>query len=79
MAKVKVYLEPGETEFDAEQALQKAFEHHSSGDAHNEESFDDPAMVDLANRLNQAHATMYAELTREITALLDEEFSDGHQ
>lgn len=77
MARVKILLEPGESALDADHALHKALEHHASGDAHVEHGFGDPAMVDLSQRADQAHAKMYNEMIREITELLDEEYSDG--
>lgn len=79
MAKVKILLEDGETELDAQHALQKALDFQSSGQAHDGEAFDDPAMVDLSQRLEQDHAKMYLELIREISDVLDQEFSDGNQ
>jgi hypothetical protein len=79
MAKVKILLEPGESQLDADHALQKALEHHSQGSAHDDESFDDPAMVDLAQRLESDHSKMYIEMMREILDVLDEEYSsDGN-
>lgn len=77
MSKVKILLEPGETQLDADHALQKALEFHSGGSAHDQEAFDDPAMVDLANRVEQDHAKMYASMMREILDVIDEEYSDG--
>ena len=77
MAKVKILLESGETQLDADHALQKALEHHSSGSAHDDEAFDDPAMVDLAARLELEHSKMYASMLREIMDVIDEEYSDG--
>lgn len=76
MSKVKILLEPGETQLDADNALQKALEHHSTGAAHDEEAFDDPAMVDLAHRLEIDHAKMYANMMREILEVIDEEYTD---
>lgn len=77
MPKVKILLEPGETEFDADIALQKALEFHSSGDAHDDEAFEDPAMVDLSHKLDREHAKMYSQMIQEIMAVLDEEYSNG--
>lgn len=77
MPRVKILLDPGETEIEAAEAIQKAFEFQSSGQAHDEEAFDDPAMVDLANRLEQDHAKMYAAMMREILEVVDAEYSDG--
>ena len=77
MAKVKILLEPGETQLDAHIALQKALDIQSSGTAHDDEAFDDPAMVDLAQRLEVEHQKMYAEMMREVLEVIDEEYSDG--
>lgn len=79
MAKVKILLEDGETELDANHALQKALDFQSSGQAHDNEAFEDPAMVDLSQRLEQDHAKMYNEMMREILEVIDREFSDGNQ
>lgn len=78
MAKVKILLEPGENELDADAAIQKALEFHSSGEAHSEEAFDDHAMVHMAQRLEQTHDKIYAEMIREIQEELDKEYSSGH-
>jgi hypothetical protein len=75
--KVKILLEQGETIADADQALFKALSHHASGDAHDGEAFEDPAMVHLSQRLEEMHANMYVAMTREIEAVLDEEYSHG--
>lgn len=77
MANIKILLEPNETQLDADHALQKALEHHSSGGAHDDEAFDDPAMVDMAQRLEQLHSKIYADMIREIIEALDSEYSDG--
>lgn len=77
MARVKILLEPGETELDAAHALQKALDFQSSGQAHDDEAFDDPAMVDLSQRLEQDHSRMYAAMIREVLEAIDGEFSDG--
>jgi len=79
MAKVKILLEPGETQLDADHALQKALELHSSGDIHQEDAFGDPAMHDLSQRLDHEHTKMYANMIREIIDALDAEYTDGHQ
>lgn len=78
MAKVKILLEPGETELDADAAIQKALEFHATGEAHSEETFDDPAMAHLIQRLEEAHSKVYSEMIREISEVLDQEFSDGN-
>lgn len=77
MAKVKILLEPGESELDAAHAIQKALDFQSSGSAHDTEVFDDPAMVHMAQRMEEIHAKIYTEMVREITAVLDEEYTHG--
>lgn len=75
MAKVKIILEKGETQDDAEELLMKAFEHHSSGDAHDSESFDDPAMNDVLHRMEKTHKQIYSEMLEEITEALEKQYS----
>lgn len=79
MAKVKILLEKGEDQLDADHALQKALELHTSGEIHQGELFDDSAMVHTAQRMEEIHSRIYAEMIREINELLDEEYSDGNQ
>ena len=79
MPKVRIYLDPGETELDAAHALQKALDVQSSGAAHDEETFDDPAMNHVADRMEEIHARIYTDMLREISDVLDEEVSEhGH-
>lgn len=75
--RVKIILEDGESELDAANSLQKALEFHSSGAAHDDESFDDPAMVDMARKMEEIHSRIYTDMIREINELLDEEYSNG--
>lgn len=75
--RVKIVLEPGESQIEADNALQKALEHHSSGDAHDDQPFEDPAMVDLSQRVEIAHNVMYSNMIREIVEVIDKEYSDG--
>lgn len=77
MPQVKIFLEPGETELDADAALSKALAYHSGGEVHDEDAFDDPAMVHTAHRLEELHARIYAEMVREIADALDQEYSSG--
>lgn len=70
MPKVKVYLNPGESDLDADLTLLKAISHHVSGDAHSEK-FQDPAMDDVALKLQSAHRVMYDNLTKEIITVLE--------
>lgn len=72
--KVKVLLDKNEDELDAHIALEKALNLHTSGDIHIRESFDDPAMVDLSQRMNSIHEDIYQDMIREINEELDKEF-----
>lgn len=73
--RVKIFLEPGETQHDADHALQKAFELHSTGEAH-EEVFSDPAMAHVAQRMEESHNQVYADMIREIIEELEKEYSE---
>lgn len=75
MAKVKVFLEDGETELDAQLAIYKALQLHNSGDVHTE-SFEDPAMIHAQQRFEEIHEKIYKEMIAEISQQLDEEFSE---
>lgn len=74
MAKIKVLLEKGETSLDADLALQKALELHTSGDVHARESFDDPAMQDVSKKLEAVNKVTYANMIKEIIAALEEDY-----
>lgn len=77
MAQVKILLEKGESPLDADHALQKALELHTTGQVHDGQIFDDPAMVHVAQRMEEVHARIYAEMIREICDELDKEYSYG--
>ena len=76
MAKIKILLEPGETEIDADAAIHKAMEFHANGDVHDEEAFDDPAMVHMAQRMEELHTKAYDAMIREIIETLNKEYSE---
>lgn len=76
MAKVKIYLEDGETTRDAEEAISKAFNHHNSGDIHTHNTFQDPAMQAIADKMQEDHAKMYHDMLQEINEVLDQDYSD---
>jgi len=78
MAKVKIILDKDETLEDAEADIVKAINHHSSGDVHSEEQFLDPAMIDVANRLEKLHQDEYKALLNEIFDALDGDYSNGY-
>jgi hypothetical protein len=72
VAKVKVFLEPHETEDDARDLLLKALTHHEGGGEH-QEAFAQPAARDVFNRMILEHDRMWAKMLKEIAALIDEE------
>lgn len=78
MAKVKIILEKGETQHEAEQALAKALNHHASGDVHSSHSFQDPAMVDCSNRMEEIFKRINQEMLQEIGEALDEDYLKSH-
>lgn len=77
MPKVKIVLEHGEDQIDADHALQKALELHSSGEIHDQQLFDDPAMVHVAQRMSDVYSIIYSDMVREINTILDEEYQYG--
>lgn len=80
MAKVKIFLDEGETLQDAEDSLLKAMVHHNSGEIHSSHSFQDPAMVQVANKMEDVGAKIYQEMLAEIFETLDKDYSsDGNQ
>lgn len=74
MAKVKIFLEKGESMADAEEMLSKALKLHSSGDIHVEESFDDPAMIHAAERMQNIHEDIYDDMLKEILEEINKEY-----
>jgi hypothetical protein len=78
MPKIKVILEKGETAFEADNLLFKALNSHNTGELHEGDAFDDPAMQDLINRVEAEHAKMFKEMMSEINDALDEEYHNGY-
>lgn len=74
MAEVKILLQKGESIDDAEDLLFKAL----TKKLNPEESFNDPAMIDLSEHVMRIHKQMYVDMIREISDALDAEFSDGN-
>lgn len=74
MAKVKIFLEENETVQDAEDSLFKALNHHNSGDVHASHTFQDPAMVAVADRMEDIHKKIYQDMMTEIFEVLDKEY-----
>jgi hypothetical protein len=75
MAKVKIFLEPGETQQDAEDSLFKAMQHHNTGEVHSSHSFQDPAMVAVSQKMEKIHSEIYQDMLNEIFQELDKEYS----
>lgn len=78
MANVKIFLQPGESIRDAEDALMKAFNLHASGDIHYSHVFQDPAMAALAEKMESIYKNISQDMVREISEALDEDYSDRH-
>lgn len=74
MAKVKIFLDKDENIHDVENDLLKALGHHSSGEIHDLESFEDPAMVDVSNKMEREHSKMFQDMINEIFLTLDEDY-----
>lgn len=78
MADVKIILQKGETPEQAEELIFKAFEAQRTGEMHKEE-FNDPAMVDLINRMQMLHEAEYELMMQEIAQVIDEEHHNGNE
>ncbi len=68
-------LEKGEKPEDADFLLEKAMKLHSSGEVHDDTSFDDAAMVDMAQKLEKEHKLMFSKMIEEIIEKIDSEYS----
>ena len=76
MAEVRILLAKGENPDQAEDLLYKALTHKRELDP--QESFDDPAMIDVQDVLIKSHGERYQRMLLEIFDVLDEEFQDGN-
>lgn len=72
--KVKIILDKNETVEEAEELLFKALDLHRTGEVHTRESFDDPAMVDIEDRVLKSYSDMHKDMLEEISEALDEEY-----
>jgi hypothetical protein len=72
--KISVVLPKGTDEIEGQNALYKASNHHVSGDVHDEQAFDDPAMADLQERLVKEHQDMYKLMLAEIFKALESDY-----
>lgn len=75
MAKVKIFVEEGETLEEAEDLIQKALNFHSSGEVHDEDSYEDPAMGNLTTLLEAMHQKTYDNIIREVIQALDKDYT----
>jgi DNA-binding MurR/RpiR family transcriptional regulator len=78
VAKIKIILDDGETQHDAEQALVKAINHHSSGDAHSSHSFADPALESTIHKMEDTFNKINKDMMEEIFQTLDEDYKNGY-
>tara|TARA_R110000868_G_C10973188_1_gene771551 strand:+ start:86845 stop:87078 length:234 start_codon:yes stop_codon:yes gene_type:complete len=76
--KVKIELKKGETKEEAEELLFKALDLHRTGEIHTRESFEDPAMLDISQRVAKVQEDIHAEMMAEIFEALDGEYN-GHE
>lgn len=75
MGRVKIFVDPGETIEEVEDSLLKAIAHHNSGDVHEGENFEDPAMNDVAEKMKAIHEASYQVMLQEIFALLEKDYT----
>lgn len=75
MSKVKIYVENGETLEEAQEDIVKAIQYHSSGESHDEDLFEDPAMRSLTDRLEVLHQQTYNNIVKEISEALDKDYT----
>lgn len=78
MAKVKIFLDKEESLRDAEDQIFKALNHHASGDVHSQDSFEDPAMVSVSNKMEQEYKRIAQDMMREISEALDEDYKNNY-
>lgn len=74
MANVKIILDHDETQADVEDQLFKALNLHRSGEVHDEEAFEDPAMQDVLHRMQKIHKDIFADMMNEIQMELEKEY-----
>lgn len=74
MSKVKIFLGKNETIEEAELDLFKALNHHVSGEVHQSDSFDEPAIKSAADQLEIIHQEIYKEMIDEINLELEKEY-----
>lgn len=75
MSKVKIILDKDESYEEVESDLRKSLNYIHSGEVHSSENFDDPAMVDVFQKMEKEHKEIYSDMLREISEALDKEYS----
>lgn len=70
--KIKIERPAGMSQEEAENALYKALSMPREGNAH-QDSFQDPAMQDVANTMEQLHSQISEDMLEEILTELDKE------
>lgn len=78
MGKVKIYVEEGETIEEAQDDLVKALHYQQSGEVHDEDTYEDPAMRDLTTKMQKFHQETYNNIIKEIIEALDKDYTSGH-
>lgn len=74
MKKIKIIAPKGMTAADIEEYLESAVELKKSEKVHMTESFEDPAMIDLSERVIAEFTKQYDEMLTEISAVLEKEY-----
>jgi len=75
MAKIKIFLDKGETLQEAEDMIFKSLQHHNTGDVHSSHKFEDPAMVSVSERMEETYKKIHQEMMQEINEVLDEDYA----
>jgi hypothetical protein len=78
MSKIKIILDKDESLEEAELDIIKAFSHQRSGDVHENESFQDPAMIDIFDQMKILHQDIYDQLIKDVCKALDEDYTNGN-
>lgn len=73
MARVKIFLEDDETIEEAEESLLKALSSQSNGDAHANDVFEDPAMVEASKFMEKKFEKLWDSLLKDVEKLIDKE------
>lgn len=71
---INIVLPDGVDELDVDNFMFKALNQQVNGDVHGE-SFDDPAMISVAQRFEELHDRQYQEMLQEIFNELDKDYT----